>query len=158
MMARPKKKTLSQNVVSVATSGMPSPVRSVLGHRIVALLVVLALPILYMLGVVSIDWQNGRPHVSVDREKAAEVKEKASERIHEIQEQRGRDQDGRPHLLSQGESSNPLGDRMAKAFDGVDEGKKPSFGFAPAANEPETPAGQKPRPGARLKKLFDDRR
>ncbi len=158
MMARPKKKTLSQNVVNVATSGMPSPVRSVLGHRIIALLVVLALPILYMLGVVSIDWQNGRPHLSVDREKAAEVKEKASERIHEIQEQRDRDQDGRPHLLSQGESSNPLGDRMAKALDGVDEGKKPSFGFAPAANEPETPAGQKPRPGARLKKLFDDRR
>jgi hypothetical protein len=157
-MARPKKKTLSQNVVNVATSGMPSPVRNVLGHRVIALLVVLTLPILYLLGVVSVNWQNGRPQLSVDRERAAEVKEKAAERLHGIQEQREKDQNGRPHLLSQGDTTNSPADRMAKALESADKGSRPSFGFTSAADEPEAPAEQKPRPGARLKKLFDDRR
>ena len=80
-MARSKKKkqTVSQKVVGVATTGMPRPVRSVLGNRVVSSLIVLALPALALTGIVTVDWQGGRPKLSIDEERAAELKQDLSE-------------------------------------------------------------------------------
>ena len=157
-MARPKKKTMSQNVVNAATTGMPSPVRSVLGNRFVALLVVITLPILYMLGVVSFDWENGRPHLSVGREKAREAKDEAAEAIHEFGERREDNQNERPKLFSQEEAKTPVADRLAKALDEPEAGHNSLLDFAPAAQESAPAAEPKHRPGDRIKKLFDGRR
>ncbi len=157
-MARAKKKTLSQNVVNAATTGMPSPVRSVLGNRFVALLVVITLPLLYMLGVVSFDWEGGRPHLKVDREKAAQVREEAVEAIEEFEERREGGHEGRERLLSAEKATGPVADRLAKALEEPEAEEKPFLGFAPAAQDPEPAAEPKHHVGDGLKKLFDGRR
>ena len=77
-MARSKKKkhskSMSQKVISAGTSGLPSPIRSFLSGRLVAGLIVLCLPLLFISGIVSVDFQNGRPHLSFNRNKAKEAK------------------------------------------------------------------------------------
>jgi hypothetical protein len=86
-MARSRKKSLSQQVVGVATVGMPSPAKKVLTSRIGALLIVLAVPILLATGIVTVQWENGRPKVSVNRERAAEVRQEAAERIEDFRDE-----------------------------------------------------------------------
>lgn len=81
--SRKKKKSVSQTIVGVATTGMPKPVRGFLGNRLVASGIVLALPVLALTGIVSVDWQGGRPKLSIDEERAAEVKQN----LHEVKEQ-----------------------------------------------------------------------
>ena len=66
---------MSQKVVSAGTTGLPSPVRRLLSGRIVAGLIVLCLPLLFISGIVSVDFENGRPHLSFNRDKAKEAKE-----------------------------------------------------------------------------------
>lgn len=61
-----KQKTVSQKVVNMGTSGivMPKVARDFLGHRIIASLNMLAVPLLLFSGLVSVDFRNGRPHFS----------------------------------------------------------------------------------------------
>ena len=82
-----RKPTLSQNLVGVATVGMPPPVRSVLGSRLGSLLLLIVLPVLVISGVVSIQWSNGRPKVSIDRERAKEVRTQAVHSLENLREQ-----------------------------------------------------------------------
>ena len=88
-MARKSKRkpTLSQNLVGVATVGMPPPVRSVLGSRLGALLVIIILPILVITGVVSVQWNNGVPKVSIDRERAKEVRTEAVDSLEKLRKE-----------------------------------------------------------------------
>lgn len=88
-MGRSRKKAVSQRVVDVATTGLPSPIRKFLGGRIVALLIVAGFPILYATGVISIDWENGRPRLSINQERAEEVKEQAAQRLDELRDEHG---------------------------------------------------------------------
>ena len=78
---------MSQKVVSAGTTGLPSPVRRFLSGRIVAGLIVLCLPLLFISGIVSVDFENGRPHLSFNRDKAKEAKELAEDKIQELQGQ-----------------------------------------------------------------------
>ena len=94
-----KKKTLSQNVVNVATTGMPSPVRKYLGGRFTALLIVASVPLLLASGVVSVHSENGRPKLSFNRQRAMEVEEAAAEHIEEIRDKRQNDRPDLPGLL-----------------------------------------------------------
>jgi hypothetical protein len=113
-MARSRKKTLSQNVVDVATTGMPQPVKKLLGKRVVALLIVLCVPVLYATGLVSVRWENGRPRVEINRQRAAQVKQDAVQQIQELQDRHG---GGRaptvsiPPLLDR-QSNKSMGDRI----------------------------------------------
>jgi hypothetical protein len=87
-MARSRKKTLSQNVVDVATTGMPQPVKKLLGKRVVALLIVLCVPVLFATGLVSVRWENGRPRVEINRQRADQVKQEAVQKIQELSDRR----------------------------------------------------------------------
>ncbi len=122
-MARSKKKTLSQNVVNVATTGMPQPLKKVLGGRIIALLIVLCLPVLYATGIVSVKWENGRPRISINQQHATEVKQDAVEKIQEMKHDHG---DGRaptvniPPLMNR-QSSKSMGGRIEGLRDGLDK-------------------------------------
>jgi len=87
-MARRRKMTLSQRVVSAGTVALPGPVRSVATNRRVASLIVICLPILLAMGVVSLDWENGFPSFSFNHDRAAEVKREATEKLEEIARQR----------------------------------------------------------------------
>jgi hypothetical protein len=116
-----RKPTLSQNLVTVATAGMPPPVRSVLGSRLGALLIVILLPILVITGVVSIQWNSGVPKISIDRERAKEVRTQAVDSLEKLREQDKGLLSSRPRLkfLKEGaESERPEGDR---AIDNVKE-------------------------------------
>lgn len=88
-MGRSKKKAVSQRVVDVATTGLPSPIRKFLGGRLVALLIVVAFPVLYATGVISIDWENGRPRLSINQERAEQVKDQAAERLDDLRDEHG---------------------------------------------------------------------
>ena len=83
-MARSRRKSLSQRVVGVATSGMPRPVRRLLGTRIVALLIILSIPVLLATGIVTVQWKEGRPKLSMDRQRAAEVKGTVTDQIQSL--------------------------------------------------------------------------
>jgi hypothetical protein len=78
---RTKKKTLSQDIVNFATSGMPQPVRKLVGGRWTAALIVLSIPLLLVTGLMTVTWENGRPHLLLNRQKAAEVKQHLSDDV-----------------------------------------------------------------------------
>ncbi len=82
-MARSKKSTLSQQLVGVGVSGMPAPVQKVLRGRFASKLVLLVIPLLCACGLLTLNWENGFPSFTVNREKVAEVKQEAAERIQE---------------------------------------------------------------------------
>lgn len=84
---RKRKPTLSQCLVGIATAGMPPPVRSVVGSRWGARAVLLALPVLLITGVISIQWNSGVPKVSIDRQRAKELEAKAVDSIQKLREQ-----------------------------------------------------------------------
>lgn len=72
-MAKKKKKTYAQQAVGLATMGLPAPVQGILTSRLGATLAIVAVPILIGLGVLSVNWVNGMPQFSVNRERAVEV-------------------------------------------------------------------------------------
>lgn len=99
-MAKSKKKrkpkTVSQKVVNMGTSGMmmPKAARDFLGHRIIASVIVLAVPMLLCSGVISVDFRNGRPHFSFNKDKAAQVEQRARARLEDFRD------DQRPSLAA----------------------------------------------------------
>jgi hypothetical protein len=85
-MARGKKKkqSLSQNLVGLAASGLPSPIRNFLSRPIISIIVVVGFIASIATGLVFVTWENGVPHLSVNEKKAAEAKQRASARIEEF--------------------------------------------------------------------------
>jgi hypothetical protein len=80
-MARRRKRKLStsQQIVGMVTSALPlpEPVRAILRTRFVSSLVLIATPVLLITGILQIQWQDGRPRLSLDRQRAAEVRDDA---------------------------------------------------------------------------------
>ena len=83
---RKPKPTISQALIGVATTGMPQPVRSVLGNRLVSTLVMIAAPILLVTGVVSIQWDGAVPTISVDQQRAQQIKAQAKDSLQKLRE------------------------------------------------------------------------
>ncbi|NUQ65807.1 MAG: endonuclease/exonuclease/phosphatase family protein [Pirellulales bacterium] len=75
-MAKRGKKSLSQRAVSIATPGVPGPLRSILTSRIGAPLTVLVGIALATAGVVKLDWSGGWPRLAVDRQRVGEIRQK----------------------------------------------------------------------------------
>lgn len=128
-MAKSRKKTLSQKVVNTATIGMPKPAKKFLGSRIVALLIVVSIPVLIGTGMVTIQWENGRPKLSINRERTAEVREEVTGQLEEFRENHGDDrrsalvdyaprlgaQDDRQQgLLANWQSDDPFEERVTE--------------------------------------------
>lgn len=172
-MAKRKKKALSQKVVNVATSGMPSPIRKFAGNRFIALLVVLTLPVLYATGVVSFEWRNGRPSMSFNRQRAAEVKANAAEKIQDLRGQQEQGQAGPLGIVSDWEGATlprvsinrqqeegleaRVAERVEEVRGYVGEDRGQGI-VTPTTNGYEAPSSQGVRPLARLKQLLDPRR
>ncbi len=56
----------------------------------IALLIVLLVPLLFATGLVKVQWENGRPRLIIDRQRAAEAKREAAEKVRDLQaEHRG---------------------------------------------------------------------
>jgi len=81
-MARRKRQTTAQSIVGLATTGMPEPVRSILSSRLGSLLILLGIPILVGLGIIHISWTGGRPQITIDKQRAQQVRQ---ELRHEVE-------------------------------------------------------------------------
>ena len=152
-MGRSTKKTMSQNIVNVATTGMPSPVRKYLGGRIASLLIVLTIPVLLTTGVVSINWVNGRPRLSVDEQRAAEVKSSAAETLEQVADELAEDQPDLANRVKrlgiQEDTRSGLGDtvgqRVEQLKDKFDKDLQQTWSSAPIpAQESTTRRASKP--------------
>lgn len=73
------KQTFSQQIIGLATYGLPSPVRQVLTSRWVSLLILIVVPILIATGVLSLSWNGGRPDFSVNERRAEQVEREAEQ-------------------------------------------------------------------------------
>jgi hypothetical protein len=82
--SKKSKKTIAQKLVNVGTTGMAAPAKNFLGNRLVAGLIVLIVPILFVTGIVNVEFENGRPHVSFNKQRAKEVKHNVAEKIQDI--------------------------------------------------------------------------
>jgi hypothetical protein len=80
-MAGSKKKTFTQQAVSLASPVLPAPVAKVAGTRWGSLLFVLLVPFLFATGVLTISWHNGIPTVNFDRARALVVGQDVGERV-----------------------------------------------------------------------------
>jgi hypothetical protein len=87
-MGHSRKKTISQKVVGAATTatGVPSPIRKILGNRFIALAIVAIFPALWAMGVVSVEWDGARPRLSFNRQRAEEVRQAAEQEVGELRE------------------------------------------------------------------------
>ncbi len=175
-MARSRKKTFSQKIVGVATAGAPSSVRKYLGNRVIASLIVLSVPVLLATGVVSVNWESGRPKLSINRRKAAEVEEKAAEKIQELREERSGDRPGVaglvPHFGSQQNSrsgfaevwrpdegfAEKVEERVEELKDHFSDDRGHAWNLAPATGEQESAEQPANGPLSRLKQRFESRR
>jgi hypothetical protein len=153
-MGGPSKKLFSQKVVNAATTGMPSPVRKFSGNRIIAAVIVLSLPVLLATGVVSVKWENGRPRLSSNQQKSAEIKREAAEEIEKLQaEDRGGIPSLVPHFgdketsrsevaaeLPLQEFSDNVSQRVAEVQDRFDNDHQQTGSLLPAAGEARSSA------------------
>jgi len=167
MARRRKKVSTSQRIASLATIGMPQPLRTVFGTRMGSFLLVLLLPALLITGVLTVEWEGGRPRFRFHRERAQEIRK-------EIHDEIGQEvADKLPQLkekLSSGQSPS-LGDQLP--FGGASRlGERPqsepqwhlslppvpntsagtTFQGAPSGNTQLAPP---PRPLARIRGAFD---
>jgi hypothetical protein len=55
---------------------MPRPVRNVAGSRFGSFLIAVGLPVLVATGIVKISWNGALPSLSLDQQRAGEVREK----------------------------------------------------------------------------------
>ena len=72
--------------MSLATFGMPRVVKNIVGNRLIAPLAITAMLTLAMSGVVSIDWQDGRPHFQFNKERVAEIEQAAQQTKSKLEE------------------------------------------------------------------------
>ncbi|HUG70234.1 MAG TPA: endonuclease/exonuclease/phosphatase family protein [Pirellulaceae bacterium] len=80
-----KRRSAPQLIVGFASSGMPWLIRWILGTRLVSKLIFLLVPILITIGVLTLDWSNGWPTLSLNRARVTEVGEAAKGLAKEVQ-------------------------------------------------------------------------
>ncbi|MFM1903247.1 MAG: hypothetical protein RLZZ440_1147 [Planctomycetota bacterium] len=73
------KKSLSQQVMGVATMGMPAPVQQVAASKWGSKLLLLIVPLLIASGVITISFTGGKPSVNINEQRAQQVGEELRE-------------------------------------------------------------------------------
>ena len=142
-MARSRKKSLAQNVVGVATTGMPQPVRKLLGGRFAALLIVAAIPVLFATGVVSLKWEEGRPRLLFNQQRAAQVEQEAVQKVQTLSKKYA-DRDKTTLAipsLSDAQQDSSLGQQVQELADGVSQLSQQEWSLQP---EPRWARNQEP--------------
>ena len=79
MAHRKSKESYAQQVVGLATSGLPAPVQKMAKSKLGSKLLLLLVPILIASGVISISWSGGLPSISVNQQRAAVVGEQVKD-------------------------------------------------------------------------------
>lgn len=91
--SRKSKTSMSQQIVGMATIGMPAPVQQVAASKWGSKILLLLVPILVASGIITISFSGGMPTVNVNHERAAAVGRdlrdeavKAAERVRDYNE------------------------------------------------------------------------
>jgi hypothetical protein len=94
-VAHKKKKTSTfQKAAAIATIGMPAPVQKLATSRLGSFLLIVGGAALAATGAITVSWQNGTPTVSVNEQRAGELKQEVESRA-EVVAERLRDENGR---------------------------------------------------------------
>jgi hypothetical protein len=87
------KSSMSQQIVGMATMGLPAPVQKVAGSKWGSKLLLIAVPFLIASGIITITFSGGMPSVNVNRDRATAVGRdlsteayKAAERVRDYSE------------------------------------------------------------------------
>jgi len=81
---RSKSRSTSQRAISLLASGLPAPVQRIAESSIGSKLLLWGIPALLAAGVLHLEWEGGIPHLSVDRQRAVEIKHAAREELEKI--------------------------------------------------------------------------
>ncbi len=86
-MARSRRKyrrSSSQRVASLVALALPAPIQRVADTRLGPMLIFIAVPAMIIFGLLQVNWQNGTPHLTINSDKAQEIREVARNRLNEI--------------------------------------------------------------------------
>lgn len=98
-MIRRRRPTISRTVFNAAKKTLPPPVQFALGSPFRFFLAVLILGLLISYGVVTVTWQEGRPQLQVDQQRAAELKQDTAEWVEQRIEERFTDEESEDNPL-----------------------------------------------------------
>jgi hypothetical protein len=79
MVRRSRKTSLAQKVVETAAIGMPEPVQAAVRTRWGARFALVGAGLLFVSGIVTVQWTNYCPHLKFNAERAEQVKEEIVE-------------------------------------------------------------------------------
>jgi len=78
---RTKYRSTSQRAVGLLASTLPAPIQRIAETQIGSKILLLGIPALIVAGVLQLDWSSGFPHLSIDRNRAAQLKDVARDKI-----------------------------------------------------------------------------
>ena len=81
-----RRPTAPQFLVGLASSGLPWPLRWILGTRFISKMVFILVPLLIAAGVLTVRWSDGWPTFSINRERAADVGKAATDLAKQVQD------------------------------------------------------------------------
>ena len=84
---RTSRRTVTQRAAGVIALALPAPVQRFADTRIGSLLMLLGFPIMILFGLLNVTWVDGFPTFSLNRNKAAELRKAASEKINDLEHQ-----------------------------------------------------------------------
>jgi hypothetical protein len=79
--SRRRKTTSTQRIAGLVALGLPAPMQRVADTRLGSLMMLIFIPAMIISGVLTVDWNNGRPTLNLDRNKAQQIKQKAESEL-----------------------------------------------------------------------------
>ena len=84
---RTSRRTTSQRAANLIALALPAPVQRIADTRIGSLLMLVGLPVMIVFGLLNVTWVDGFPTFTFNRNKAAELRNAASQQINELEHQ-----------------------------------------------------------------------
>lgn len=80
---RRRKRTSTQRIAGLVAIGLPAPMQRVADTRLGSLMMLIFIPAMIISGVLTVDWKNGTPSLNLNRNKAQELKQKATKELNQ---------------------------------------------------------------------------
>ena len=93
---RTSRRTTSQRAASLIALALPAPIQRVADTRIGSLLMLVGFPVMIVFGLLNVTWVDGFPTFTFNRNKAAELRNAASQQINELEHQAALQNWGQP--------------------------------------------------------------
>ncbi len=86
---RTQQKSASQTAASLLALALPAPVQRIADTQLGSLFLLVVIPAAIVLGLINIDWNGGKPSVSIDQQRAAEIGNVARDKYNNFESQGG---------------------------------------------------------------------